>query len=337
MTRLSKITLVAAIALACLAGQATLATTATVSDIVGQVSQSVYTDYLNNLLYTHYGDNRSAKNGPQHELAAQNIFTAMRRDGLTTMFDPFTYTTGGTTYNVKNVIGVKQGMTRPDEIIVVGAHYDSTGYSGADDNASGVAGVLEAARVLSQYDFAATVMFVAFDNEENGLYGSQHMAADHAGDNITSMISADMISWNMPSKLNQAILYGNSTTIKQNLGSAITQYSNGIAWSDGGDWAASDQWSFENRGFQACWLYEAQKQGNTTIHGPGDSVDNPGYIDYVYATNMTRGLVGYLVSAAEIVPVTGGSSSVPEPGGVIVLLMGVCGLARVARRCIPRG
>lgn len=302
----------------------------TPAEIVSRVSQANYTDILNNQLYTHMGDNRSVKGGAQHDPAAANIFISLRRDGLTTRYDPFTYTTAGTTYNCNNVIAIKQGTTNPDDIYIVGGHYDSTGYAGADDDASGVAGVLEAARVLSQCDFASTIVFCAFDCEEWGLYGSAHMAADYASANIKAMVSLDMISWNMPSKPNQALLYGNSSDIKQALGSAISSYSNGITWSDGGDWAASDQYPFENRGFSACWLYEAQKTGNTSIHGSNDNVDRAdGYIDYAYATNLTRGFVGYMATAAGYI---GPSVSVPEPGSVLALALGLGCLVRYARR-----
>jgi hypothetical protein len=307
---------------------------ATVADVVSQVSQANYTDILYNQLFTHVGDNRSVKGGAQHDPAAANIFISLRRSGLTTMYDPFTYTTSGTTYDCKNIIAIKQGTTNPDDIYIVGAHYDSTGYSGADDNASGVAGVLEAARVMARYDFASTVIFCAFDCEEWGLYGGAHMAADYANANIRAMVSLDMISWNMPSKPNQALLYGNSSTIKQAFGTAMTTYSNGITWSDGGDWAASDQYPFETRGFSTCWLYEAQKQGNTSIHGPNDNVDRTdGYIDYAYATKMTRGLVGYMATAAGFI---GPGAFVPEPGGVVVLAMALCCLAGFARRATAR-
>lgn len=318
------------IVVACLiACSTTTAADVAVQDLVNQVSQAVYTDYLNNLLYTHTGDNRSVKGGPQHDPAAQNIFVTFRRYGLTTMYDPFTWTSGGTTYNCKNVIAIKQGVTNPDQIYVFGGHYDSTANAGADDDASGVAGVLEAARVMSRYDFNSTVIFAAFDNEENGLFGSAHMAADYASRNILGMIDADMIAWNMPSMPNQALLYGNSPTMKAALTTAVSQFGNGLTCSDAGDWTASDHHSFEDRGFQVCWMYEAQKQGNTSIHGPNDTVDTPGYIDYTYATNMTRCFVGYLSGAAGIVGEA--SASVPEPGGMAALAIGLCCLAGIAR------
>jgi hypothetical protein len=74
-------------------------------------------------------------------------------------------------YPTTNVIADLPGHTHPEEVVLVGAHTDAF-FSGADDNSSGVAGVLELARVLSPHRFARTVRFVGFDLEEVGSEGS---------------------------------------------------------------------------------------------------------------------------------------------------------------------
>lgn len=77
-----------------------------------------------------------------------------------------------------NVVGTLEGATR--ERVVVGAHYDHIpGCAGADDNASGVAGVLEIARVLAGHRFDRTVMVACFDDEESGLVGSRAFVQRH--------------------------------------------------------------------------------------------------------------------------------------------------------------
>ena len=77
----------------------------------------------------------------------------------------------GVTY--ANVIGRRPGSKRPEREVIVSAHYDSTrGCVGADDNASGVAGVLEAARLLSRDSFQYTVTASCWDAEETRLAGS---------------------------------------------------------------------------------------------------------------------------------------------------------------------
>lgn len=70
-----------------------------------------------------------------------------------------------------NVVAELRGTSKPDEVILLGAHADAF-YEGADDNSSGVAVMLEVARILSTRPLARTVRFVAFDHEEIGLVGS---------------------------------------------------------------------------------------------------------------------------------------------------------------------
>lgn len=77
-----------------------------------------------------------------------------------------------------NVIGTRRGSRFPNEQVMVGAHYDHIpGCEGADDNASGVAGVLEVARVLSAAEHERTLIVACWDEEERGLLGSTAYAA----------------------------------------------------------------------------------------------------------------------------------------------------------------
>lgn len=92
-----------------------------------------------------------------------------------------------------NVIGVKPGTTAPAEVVVVGAHLDSVPTSpGANDNASGVATVLEVARMLAEVPTARTVHFVAFGAEELGLVGSRHYVATRTLA-VRGMVNLDMV------------------------------------------------------------------------------------------------------------------------------------------------
>ncbi len=152
-------------------------------DIVNQVDQTMYSYYLDDVLYTHSGDNREW--GPEHDLAQNNIYGEFESFGLDTSLHPFDY--AGSTYY--NVVGVHYGTVRPDDIYILGAHYDSANGPGADDNASGTAGMMEAARVLSQYEFEATLIFIGFDREEQYYIGSGAYASEHKDDDILGMIS----------------------------------------------------------------------------------------------------------------------------------------------------
>ena len=102
-----------------------------------------------------------------------------------------------------NVIAELRGTVKPDEIVVVGAHYDAEVKTpGADDNASGVAGMLELARRFAGRPMARTVRFIGFTNEEDSnsrgsKMGSRVSAANSKarGENIVAMMSLEMIGY----------------------------------------------------------------------------------------------------------------------------------------------
>lgn len=97
-----------------------------------------------------------------------------------------------------NVIGVRTGTSKPAERVVVSAHYDSVpNCAGADDNGTGVAGVFEAARVLSKESHDRTLVVACWDEEERGLIGSTAYAkrAKAAGDAIVLSLVFEMIGY----------------------------------------------------------------------------------------------------------------------------------------------
>jgi Zn-dependent M28 family amino/carboxypeptidase len=105
-----------------------------------------------------------------------------------------------------NVIGVRPGTTLPAERVVISAHYDSVlNCLGADDNGSGVAGTLEAARVLSVQKHARTLVVACWDEEERGLIGSKAYAAraKAAGDQIVLALVFEMIGYRSTAPMSQ--------------------------------------------------------------------------------------------------------------------------------------
>lgn len=102
-----------------------------------------------------------------------------------------------------NLEATHRGARVPEEIILLGAHYDTVaGSPGADDNASGVAALLEIARLFADMATARTVRFVAFTNEEMPFFLQQDMgsmvyakAARARGDNIRLMLSLEMLGY----------------------------------------------------------------------------------------------------------------------------------------------
>lgn len=106
--------------------------------------------------------------------------------------------------DVVSVIAVQRGSTDPDRYVIMSGDIDSrvsdvmdstSDSPGANDNASGLAGTIEAARVLSQYTFNGTIVYAALAGEEQGLFGGKIMAeqAQEDGWRIKAVLNNDMI------------------------------------------------------------------------------------------------------------------------------------------------
>jgi Zn-dependent M28 family amino/carboxypeptidase len=108
-----------------------------------------------------------------------------------------THDVEGPTLPTTNVIAELRGTEHPEQVVVVGAHYDAF-FSGADDNSSGVAAMLEMARLAAGKRFARTVRFVGFDLEELGLVGSTRYVRSHPGEEIVASIVFDCIGYRDP-------------------------------------------------------------------------------------------------------------------------------------------
>lgn len=105
---------------------------------------------------------------------------------------------------VVNVLAIQRGSKYPNRYVIMSGDIDSrvsdpnnftSDSPGANDNASGMAGTLEAARVLSQYKFPVSIIYVGLSGEEQGLYGGQHMAevAKEKGWDVVGVLNNDMI------------------------------------------------------------------------------------------------------------------------------------------------
>ncbi|WP_405586525.1 M20/M25/M40 family metallo-hydrolase [Streptomyces sp. NBC_01092] len=105
---------------------------------------------------------------------------------------------------ITNIVATLRGSVTPERIYVVSGHYDSrvtdvmdatSDAPGADDDASGVAVVLELARVMARRRPAATIVFAAVAGEEQGLYGAGHMAQTlkAAGADVQAMFTNDIV------------------------------------------------------------------------------------------------------------------------------------------------
>ncbi|MGH8638021.1 MAG: M28 family peptidase [Burkholderiales bacterium] len=116
-----------------------------------------------------------------------------------------------------NLMGVVPGTANPQSFIVVSAHYDHLGvrngqtYPGADDNASGVAALLAIAAWFAEHPPGTSLLFVAFDAEEQGLQGSKHFVANPPVplERIAAVVNMDMIGRGDANRLFVAGTYHN--------------------------------------------------------------------------------------------------------------------------------
>jgi leucyl aminopeptidase len=180
-----------------------------------------------------------------------------------------------------NILAVKWGTTKPEEYVVCGAHYDSwnaDGYDpdtirspGADDNASGVAGILETARILSCYTFDRTLIFANWCAEEVGLVGSAAYAHDCAEQrmDIVAYFNLDMTGYLAEgSDIHVNLMYTEQDSL---LGQYVKRFSRTYfpemrIWQDWLAWGDSDYSSFNRNGYAAIHPFEDTHASSPFIH-----------------------------------------------------------------------
>lgn len=147
--------------------------------------------FVNGNLDTIYSRHKSK---PGNELAFKYLLQEFDRFGLQT--DSMIFSATG-----KNVLAIQPGTLYPNKFYILCAHYDDMPNlpiaPAADDDGSGVGAVLEAARILSQYEFEYTIVYAIWDEEEQGLVGSNAYAdlAEANGDSLMGVINMDAIAW----------------------------------------------------------------------------------------------------------------------------------------------
>ena len=231
----------------------------------------------------------------------------------------------------KNLVADLKGSITPKQIFIVAAHYDTVKNTpGADDNASGVAGMLEIARLLARTSLASTVRIIAFDNEENGLLGSSQYAKslNNYGTKVIGMISLEMIAYSckncqtpfsdIPEKQcldvePENIKAGNFIGIVANSDSAsmVTAFKNTAASfvslldivsavvRDKGDCFAntrrSDHASFWDQGYPALMITDTANFRNPNYHKSSDTLDT---LDLDFAAKVVKATLATIVITA---------------------------------------
>lgn len=139
----------------------------------------------------------------------QSLKLQMAGDSYRHLFDFTNSRTGEEFIDAVNLIGYVQGTIYPDRFIVVTAHYDHLGvrngeiYNGADDNASGTGGLLATARYFTENTPQNSILFIAFDAEEQGLAGARSFIENPAIplNQLVMNVNMDMISNNFDDEL----------------------------------------------------------------------------------------------------------------------------------------
>lgn len=264
----------------------------------------------------HYGKPKAYNN------AADYITDSLRETGLVPYEEEL-----GDKLQFRNIIAEHYGTSLPDEVIVVGAHYDTVWMSpGADDNASGVAVLIEIARRLQTMQLARTIRFVAFANEENPYYFTDNMGslfhakrASERGDKITAMLSLEMLgyfsnepgsqtypspfSWFYPDKANFIAFVSNFNSRKL-LKNSIAIFRESQSFPSEGltapvalirDVRRSDHASFWRYGYPAFMVTDTAAYRNRAYHNINDVPDS---LDYGAMAQITTGLLSVLESLA---------------------------------------
>ncbi|MFH1856770.1 MAG: M28 family peptidase [Candidatus Omnitrophota bacterium] len=293
--------------------------------MVNQISQSDYISYVMDL--ENFGTR--FYNTAGNTSAANYIYNEFASYGLSVAYDPFLY--DGSTYN--NVVATLSGTTNPDNIYIVGAHFDSTSNDpqnsapGADDNASGIASVLEIASVLSQYSFNSTIEFIAFNLEEQGLKGSKAYAdeAKAKGDDILGMLNFDMIAYtgNNP---NEAIdVMGDGWLVDKLISHAAT-YTLLSTEAHYGNYYGSDHYYFHSTTYPGSSSIFCIEDTPNEIWGGSNpyyhtTEDTSAHLNFDFAIDVTKAGVATLADIAVVVP---------EPISIILFVIG--GIILASRR-----
>jgi Peptidase family M28 len=221
----------------------------------------------------------------------------------------------------RNIIGVLQGSDVGGGVIVLGAHYDSISYNftssaayapGADDDASGIAALLEIARIMSQHRHRATIIFVAFSAEEIQRAGSKAFVTDYLqakNININAMLNMDIIGSNtgpdgsINDKEIRVFSAGNNNSRSRQLARALNLISvrlspqMSIVVQDAEDRQGrySDHMSFSDAGYPAVRFIEALEDFSRQ-HSDRDTIDD---VQAGYLVAATKTILSCMTALAD--------------------------------------
>ena len=231
--------------------------------------------------------------GLDDRVVADYIAGRLKKYGYAVHEEPFTVETDTGSATTWNVVGIKEGFGQG--AVVVCAHYDvpDPNCPGADDNAAGVAVMLEVARALQTEPLNRSVYFIAFSGEETGLWGSADWLERHAdlAGEIVAAVNLDCVARGDELYVETLPQYRwildtvpESPTINPQIGSGL----------------GGDHWRFWERHVPAVLI--SDNSGYTLRHTPDDT---PEALNLSLATSCTEavtGMVRTLASAGDATP-----------------------------------
>ncbi|MFI4938315.1 MAG: M28 family peptidase [Candidatus Berkiellales bacterium] len=259
--------------------------------------------------------------GPRHLLrpealtaTAEYLKDNLRRFGYTPIIQNYTLES----INCENIIAEIKGTASPEEVIIIGAHYDSVMLDcpGANDNGSGVAAVLVLSRLFFGRETSKTLRFVFFVNEEPPFFLSRKMGSFHYAkalkrkkEKVSAMFSIETIGYYSDKQNSQkypfpfGLFYPNAgnfigfvgnissralvlktlktfreTTHFPSEGGSIPSWVPGVAW--------SDHWAFWKQGYPAIMITDTAPYRYPFYHTSDDTPDK------IYFDHMTKVVMG---------------------------------------------
>lgn len=291
---------------------------------------------------------RHRSTGAQHLVAV--------RDSLRNLFKNSDFFTEDHTFTFSNttginVVGSAAGTTAAEKVVIIDAHYDTVSNApGADDNGSGVVGVMEIARLLSRYPSEKTLRFIGFDFEESGLIGSTRYATNGlgAGETVEGVFNFEMIGYYSEAPNSQSLptgfnlLFPSQTAqieANQRRGDFIANVGNansaGLSalfqttaatyvpdlkvitlnvpgnGSVAPDLRRSDHAPFWDKGYKALMLTDAADFRNACYHKPCDTFENK--LNFTFMSRIVQTTLGSAAQLAGLIHGDAASVTVQNP------------------------
>lgn len=230
-------------------------------------------------------------------LAGDYIYNEFMKMGLNVEFHNWEYDG----FLSKNIVATIEGSDdNSNAIFIMCAHYDCVPTSpGANDDGSGVAAILAAAKIMSKYSFNHTIKFIAFSGEEIGTYGSFSYARDayNNGDNIVGVINIDMVGYADTTEGGKVLRFHlpeRSMWISEFSSTICEKYIDIIDMSieTRPNYIGADHQPFVDFGYDGVWI--AHHDGYQWGHSPEDTSDHINWTYLIKASKILLAIVAEL-------------------------------------------